>query len=446
MKYNKKGIGSGRLMLMTSIISISVCILMIISILSNRTIKIKKYRINLYWIIALIGAILVICFGLITPKQVINGLVNDTIVNPLKILTLFFSMTILSIFLDEVGFFKYLASKASKFANNSQVKLFIILYLLVSTLTVFTSNDIVILTFTPFICYFCKNAKINPIPYLVGEFAAANTWSMVLVIGNPTNIYLASTNNIDFISYLKVMIIPTIMAGITELLMLLLIFNKKLKEKAEIINDEVKIDDNLSLFLGLFHLLFCIIMLAVSSYINIDMWIICLTSACSLIIIELIIMIIRKSKDNKLLNSIKRLPYELIPFVLSMFILVGTLQVQGITDYIRKLLGENNSIFVYGISSFFVCNLINNIPMSVLYSTLPMMNSNIENLKAIYATIIGSNIGAFLTPIGALAGIMFTSLLKKQNIEYKFKDFVKYGTIISIPTLLVSLIFLMFMF
>ena len=187
-------------------------------------------------------------------------------------------------------------------------------------------------------------------------------------------------------------------------------------------------------------------MIAVSSYINIDMWIIFLTSACSLIIIELIIMIIRKSKDNKLLNSIKRLPYELIPFVLSMFILVETLQVQGITDYIRKLLGENNSIFVYGISSFFVCNLINNIPMSVLYSILPMMNSNIENFKAIYATIISSNIVAFLTPIGALAGIMFTSLSKKQNIEYKFKDFVKYGAIISIQTLLVSLIFLMFMF
>ena len=84
--------------------------------------------------------------------------------------------------------------------------------------------------------------------------------------------------------------------------------------------------------------------------------------------------------------------------------------------------------------------------MSVLYSTLPMMNSNIENFKAIYATIISSNIVAFLTPIGALAGIMFTSLSKKQNIEYKFKDFVKYGAIISIQTLLVSLIFLMFMF
>ena len=72
---------------------------------------------------------------------------------------------------------------------------------MVAILTIFTSNDIVILTFTPFICYFSKNAKINPIPYLVAEFAAANTYSMMLIIGNPTNIYLATSASIDFISY-----------------------------------------------------------------------------------------------------------------------------------------------------------------------------------------------------------------------------------------------------
>lgn len=432
-------------MILTSIISILVCLIMIISILLSKTIKIGKQSINLYWIIAVLGAILVTCIGLITPKQIVQSLTDNTGVNPLKILTLFFSMTIISIFLDEVGFFKYLASKASKFANNSQIKLFLILYALVSILTVFTSNDIVILTFTPFICYFCKNAKINPIPYLVGEFAAANTWSMMLIIGNPTNIYLASSYNIDFISYFKVMIIPTLIAGITELVILLAIFNKKLKEKAEVTSEETKIEDKFSLYVGLVHLALCIIMLSISSYIDIEMWIICLITACSLIIMELIIMIIRRSKDNKLLRSMKRLQYELIPFVLSMFIIVGTLKEQGVTEYIRKVLGENNPILVYGISSFFVCNLINNIPMSVLYSTLPMMD-NVNNLKAIYATIIGSNIGAFLTPIGALAGIMFTGLLKKYEVEYKFKHFVKYGAIISLPTLLISLIFLMFMF
>ena len=84
--------------------------------------------------------------------------------------------------------------------------------------------------------------------------------------------------------------------------------------------------------------------------------------------------------------------------------------------------------------------------MSVLFSSVPHMSLEINNIKAIYATIIGSNIGAFLTPIGALAGIMFTSLLSKYEVNYGFKKFVKYGIIISIPTLLVALVTLSLVF
>ena len=86
-----------------------------------------------------------------------------------------------------------------------------------------------------------------------------------------------------------------------------------------------------------------------------------------------------------------------------------------------------------------MCNVMNNIPMSVFYASI----INIGDLKATYSTIIGSNLGAFLTPIGALAGIMFTSLLKKYDVKYTFIDFIKYGVIISIPTLLVALFSLM---
>jgi len=72
---------------------------------------------------------------------------------------LFFSMTFLSIFLDEVGLFRYLAMFLLKHFRSNQRLLFITLYIMVGILTIFTSNDIVILTFTPFICYFCRNAK-----------------------------------------------------------------------------------------------------------------------------------------------------------------------------------------------------------------------------------------------------------------------------------------------
>jgi arsenical pump membrane protein len=64
--------------------------------------------------------------------------------------------------------------------------------------------------------------------------------------------------------------------------------------------------------------------------------------------------------------------------------------------------------------------------MSVLFTKVLENRSEI----ALFSTIIGSNIGAYLTPVGALAGIMWMSILKKHNISYSFKDFIKYGLII----------------
>ena len=81
--------------------------------------------------------------------------------------------------------------------------------------------------------------------------------------------------------------------------------------------------------------------------------------------------------------------------------------------------------------------------MSVLFSNIPNMSTPLENLQAIYSSIIGSNIGAFLTPIGALAGIMFSDLVNKQKVNYGFSKFIKYGIIISIPTILSALLGLM---
>ena len=60
-------------------------------------------------------------------------------------------------------------------------------------------------------------------------------------------------------------------------------------------------------------------------------------------------------------------------------------------------------------------------------------------LGAIYATVVGSNLGAYLTPVGALAGILWMSLLKKQGVKFGYLDFLRYGAIISIPTLAATL-------
>ena len=431
-------------MLATVIISVLTCVLLILSVLFFPKVKIFNKQLNTYFLVCLAGALLILAFNCISFSDAFNGLTVKSDINPFKILILFISMTFLSVFLDEVGFFSYLASFATKKAKSNQLTLFLVLYALVSVLTVFTSNDIVILTFTPFICYFAKNTKINPIPYLVAEFAAANTWSMMLIIGNPTNIYLATAWGINFIDYLKVMAIPTIFAGLVELLIMYLLFNKQLKTPLNYNGEEVKIKDKPSLIIGLAHLGLCLITLVISSYVDLPMWIICFAFAISLIIFSTAFSLYQKKPLKPLTNTAKRLPWDLIPFVLSMFIIVLALNKQGVTEIISSFLGDKNVIFSYGYTSYLACNLINNIPMSVLYSTIPNMSATL-NMQAVYSTIIGSNIGAFLTPIGALAGIMFTGLVTKHNVKYSFKTFILYGIIISVPTISTALLTLTLM-
>lgn len=426
-------------MIETIVIAVLTCVSLICSILFFPKIKIKKFEISTYWIICFIGAILMLCFGCVGFDDVVGGLFQDSAINPIKILLLFISMTFLSIFLDEVGFFRFLANLLVKHFKSNQKLLFLTLYLMVAVLTVFTSNDIVILTFTPFICYFSKNAKINPIPYLVAEFAAANTYSMMLIIGNPTNIYLATSSNIDFLSYLEAMWLPTLVCGVVQFGIMFLLFYKSLSIKIEASVEQVKIKSKLDLTFGLVSLFSCLILLILSSYISFDMWLICIICAGVLLISIIITHLVRHKSLKIILNTTKRLPFTLIPFVISMFVIILALNKQGITEIIGNFLGEDNLILKYGTSSFLASNLINNIPMSVLFSNIINLPNDALRNQAIYSTIIGSNLGAFFTPVGALAGIMFMDLVKKQDIKFSFLMFLKYGSIVMIPTLFVAL-------
>ena len=99
-----------------------------------------------------------------------------------------------------------------------------------------------------------------------------------------------------------------------------------------------------------------------------------------------------------------------------------------------------------GASSFLMANMVNNIPMSILFADVPLALNGQAYYQATYATIIGSNTGAFLTPVGALAGIMFQSLLSKYGVKFTFKDFVKYGSIISVPVIASALSMLIIFF
>lgn len=115
-------------MVLPVILSLITFVIMIFSILFFPKIKISKFEIDTYWIVTFIGAVAVLAFSPTKPQTVGKALIADTAINPLKILVLFISMTILSIFLDELGFFRFLASITLKHARTGQMKLFLYLY------------------------------------------------------------------------------------------------------------------------------------------------------------------------------------------------------------------------------------------------------------------------------------------------------------------------------
>ena len=418
------------------VIAAATCLAMIAAVLFFPKVNIGRISLSPYWVVTAVGATLLLLLGAVDIGTVGASLVADTAINPLKILVLFISMTVLSIFLDEIGFFRYLASVTLRKAGHSQIRLFLILYITVSVLTVFTSNDIIILSFTPFICYFAKNAHVSPIPYLAAEFVAANTWSMELIIGNPTNIYLVTAAGGNFVSYVAIMMIPTLVSGLVAFLCLYLLFRKKLSQPMEAMPEDVKIEDRFSLIVGLAHLGVCTLLLAIGSYIGLDMWLVSLVSALSLLTITVILSVIRKEAPIHTKACLKRAPWELIPFVLSMFVVVEALHINGVTDFIYGMLSGSASVWTYGITSFLSANLINNIPMSVLYSAIL---SGGATEAAVYATVVGSNLGACLTPIGALAGVMWSSILKEHHLKFSYADFLKIGTTVAVPSLIAAL-------
>lgn len=428
----------------TLVISLLTIALMVISIFRFPVVRFGRFQIGGYCFFAILGALLLLVFGCLSPSDAIGGIFADSEVNPIKILILFLTMTAFSVFLDELGLFRYLASFALRRAGSSQSALFLILYFTVSILTVFTSNDIIILTFTPFICAFARSARINPLPYLFAEFFAANTWSMILMIGNPTNIYIASFLGMDFFGYAGVMAIPTVIVGLFSLALLYWIFRRSLREPITGDPETVTLSERPMLVVGIVHLLVCLLALAVSSYVGIPMWLISLGLFISLCVIISGYCFARRVRPRALLRTLRRMPWELVPFMLSMFILVIALDKNGICTLISGALdgtlgGASQPALVYGISSFLTANLINNIPMSVLFSTLASMNGT---AAAAFASIAGSNLGACLTPVGALAGIMWADILRREGVRFDYRDFLRYGAIVSVPTLLLFLVLL----
>lgn len=427
-------------MISTFIISLLTILLMTLSFFLFPQLKIKGKKFDTYWIITLIGAILILLTHFSEDAKILKLFIENNSTNPLKIIALFLSLTFISKFLDAVGLFDYLATRVSIIGKGNQFVLFTVFYFLISFLTIATNNDIIIIV-TPIIIYFARACKAKALPYLMMVCFVLNTLSATFLTTNVSNLYLGSFYNITYFDYFKKLTPITLILMVILYLLLILVFYKDLKVKIVPNMNKEPIKDKFLLIIGLIALGGTTLLLILSNVINIEMYLITLAFALFDLVIAISYCLIKKKDRIYIIKPLKTLPYEFIPFLASMFIIISALNetplLNEIGNLFSKIENQNLQVFTYGITSAISANLVNNVPMSLLFSDI-LHASNSVNLNNVYACILSSNLCALITPCGALSSLMFMRICKENGEKISYLTYLKYAPL-GIILLLIGL-------
>lgn len=428
------------------VLSAITVVAMFLSFFFFPSITIKGKKLDTYWMITLIGAILILLFNIPTDGEILKLFIENNSTNPLKIITLFLSITFISKFLDAVGLFDFLATRAGRIGHGNQFIIFTVFYFLISLLTIATNNDIIIIV-TPIMIYFAKACKIKPLPYLIMVCFVLNTLSTTFLTTNVSNLYLGSFFGITYVDYLQVLTPVSLILMIVLYVLLLIVFYKDLKLKIEVNVEKKPIKNKFLLIVGLICLGGTTVLLIISNYINLEMYIITLSFALIDLIVALIYCFIKKEEKVYFTKPLKSLPYEFIPFLVSMFIIISSLNTTPLLSDIGNLISQVGSsegkVFIYGFSSAISANFVNNVPMSLLFADILGSNTN-YTLNEVYACILSSNVCALLTPCGALSSLMFIRICKENEVKLTYVDYLKFaplGVVLLVVGLALILVF-----
>ncbi|KAJ2759794.1 hypothetical protein IWQ56_005647, partial [Coemansia nantahalensis] len=141
-------------------------------------------------------------------REVVHGFVGGDGIEPYAVVILIFALAYICISLDESGLLSYVAMLVTRRWGGNGRALLLCFYVLSAAMALLTNNDVAVLCLTPIVCVFSDATGAPAEPFLMAMFVAANTASMALVIGNPTNIIVAQANGVSFLSYTAWMGLP----------------------------------------------------------------------------------------------------------------------------------------------------------------------------------------------------------------------------------------------
>ncbi|WP_082197920.1 ArsB/NhaD family transporter [Bacillus sp. FJAT-26390] len=421
---------------MSMLIAIAVFVTSLVLIL------IKPKGINEAFV-ALAGAVLLYAAQLIKPEDAayIWSFVWNATFSLIGIM-LFTSL------LDHNGFFRWAALHLVQRFHHRQLVLFIGLSLLAALVTVFFNNDGTILIMVPIVLEVTALlglSRSGRLIFLLGVGFMADTASAPLMMSNLTNILTADFFHISFGEYASRMLLPGLIAIVATVAVTVAFFRQPIKreETRELAPERFPkpssaITDNRLFYLSWLNIVIMMIGYLGSEKIGIPVAAVALGCAA----VQWIASALAGKAPFK--QTIGRAPWLIIIFALSMNLIVYSLHVHGATAWFPAVLEQINEkdewsgIFGSGLLFALLAAAINNLP-AVLISSLAIEQVNGPDYLP-YASLLGTSVGAKLTPIGSLATLLWIQLARQGGISISWREYTKYGLLLTFPILLLALL------
>jgi arsenical pump membrane protein len=360
----------------------------------------------------------------------------------------FIAIIIISLLLDESGFFEWAALHVSRWGNGSGRLLFTWIVLLGAAVAALFANDGAALILTPIVIAMLLALGFSQAATLAFIMAAgfiADTASLPMIVSNLVNIVSADFFGLGFTQYASVMVPVNLVTIAATLVMLHLFFRRDIPSRYDVSLLKMPasaIKDPATFRAGWIVLLFLLVGFFVLEPQGIPVSAIAATGAAVLFVV---------AKFGHAINTGKVLrgaPWQIVIFSLGMYLVVYGLRNAGLTGYLSvvlNMLADNGlwaATFGTGFLTAFLSSVMNNMP-TVLIGALSIDGSAATGSvreAMIYANVIGCDLGPKITPIGSLATLLWLHVLAQKNMTITWGYYFRTGIIMTLPVLFVTLV------
>lgn len=359
----------------------------------------------------------------------------------------FIAIIVISLLLDEAGFFRWIALHVTQASKGSGRRLFALIVLLGAFVSAFFANDGAALILTPIVIAILVTLRFSPATTLAFIMAAgfiADTASLPLVVSNLVNIVSADFFNVSFARYGQVMIPVNLVSVASSLAILYLFYRRDIPATynlADVPLPASAIVDKTTFIAGWLVLIGLLFGFFVLEPMGVPISLIAGVGASVLSLVAL------SQRKIELMPVVKGAPWQVVIFSLGMYLVVYGLKNQGLTDYLASVLtalsdqGMWAATLGTGLLSAGLSSVMNNMPTVLIQAlAIDQATTTPQTLEAmVFANVIGSDLGPKITPIGSLATLLWLHVLASKNIKITWGYYFKVGIILTLPVLLTTL-------